>query len=93
MIKINERWSISTDPRNYILTETYWGEDKKTHERKKMSAVYGFYPDLQTVLKAIARQETMDVVANNDMTLREAIKMIEEIEQKVYDDFVIAGAD
>ena len=95
MITINDRWSIDTDQRNFILMETHNVVDRKTGvpTGKSSTTVYGFYPDMPRCLKAIARQESLDMIGSGNMTLREAIKMIEIIEQKVYDDFIMSGAD
>lgn len=95
MITINDRWSIDTDPRNFILNETHNVVDKKTGfpTGKSTTSIYGFYPDMPRCLKAIARQESLDMIASGNMTLREAINRIEEIERDTYDLFIEAGAD
>ena len=95
MIQINDRWHIDTDPRNYILMETHNVVDRQTGipTGKSSTTVYGFYPDMPRCLKAIAKQESLDMIASGNMTLREAINRIEEIERDTYDLFIEAGAD
>lgn len=95
MIKINDRWHIDTDPRNYILMETHNVVDRQTGvpTGKSVTNIYGFYPDMPTCLKAVAQQESLDMLGSGNITLREAINRIEEIERDVYDLFVEAGAD
>ena len=92
MIQINDRWHIDTDPRNYILMETHNVVDRQTGipTGKSSTTIYGFYPDMPRCLKAIARQESLDMIGSGNITLREAINRIEEIERDVYDRFVDA---
>ena len=95
MIEINSRWSIDSDPRNYILMETHETVSKETGmpTGKTVTSNYGFYPSLSRAIKAIAKQESLDMIASGNMTLREAIDRIEEIERDTYDLFIEAGAD
>ena len=69
MIKINDRWSIDTDPRNFILNETHNVVDKKTGfpTGKSTTSIYGFYPDMPRCLKAIAsdRQREHDAAGGD----------------------------
>ena len=60
---------------------------------KIAESTYGYYPDMQRALKAIARQESMEMISEGDMTLREAIDRMDELDQRFLDMFVESGAD
>jgi len=89
MIHVNERWEIDSDPRNYILLESHETVNKKTGKPtgKISTSTYGFYPSLSLALRAIVNQETLDIIGDGYISLREAIRRIEEIEQRVYKEF------
>ena len=73
--------------------ETHETVSKETGMPKTVTSNYGFYPSLSQAIKAIAKQESLDMIAIGNMTLREAIDRIEKIERDTYDLFIEAGAD
>lgn len=83
MIHVNERWEIDTDPRNYILIESHEVK-KKDGGTVITSTRYGFYPTLSLCLKAIIQQENLDMIGDGYISLREAVRRIEEIENKIF---------
>ena len=84
MIHVNERWEIDSDPRNYILKETHETINKKTKQPQQTTSTYGFYPSLSLALRAIVNQETLDMIGDGYISLREAVRRIEEIENKIF---------
>ncbi len=87
MIHISDRWEIDTDPRNYILIESHEVK-KKDGSTVITSTRYGFYPTLSLCLKAIIQQENLDMIGDGYISLREALRRSEEIEKRVYKEFL-----
>lgn len=86
MIHVNERWEIDSDRLNYILLESHETVDRKTGKPtgKIHTSKYGFYPSLSLALRAIVNQETLDMIGDGYISLREAVRRIEEIENKIF---------
>lgn len=45
MIKVNDEFSFSTDPHNWILHHTYMGMDRKKQPKRQTRETY--YPNLE----------------------------------------------
>lgn len=93
MIHVNERWEIDSDRLNYILLESHETVDRKTGKPtgKIHTSKYGFYPSLSLALRAIVNQETLDMIGDGYISLREALRRSEEIEKRVYKEFLEGG--
>ena len=80
MIKINESWAVDTDgDKNVILMKKV---EKRVRDKEKKTwvntgeydwSVYGYYPNLESLLKAVSRKEIT----------REGLKDIKSIQKKI----------
>ena len=80
MIKINESWAVDTDgDKNVILMKKV---EKRVRDKQKKTwvntgeydwSVYGYYPNLESLLKAVSRKEIT----------REGLKDIKSIQKKI----------
>jgi hypothetical protein len=72
-IKIDDRFRIDIDDRNYTLVETYIGKDKDGNE-KEQTRVYGHFVKLESVIERII--VIKDAENENTVQLEEYIKMV-----------------
>ena len=82
LIEINENWSVDTDgDKNVILMKKV---EKRVRDKQKKTwvntgeydwSVYGYYPNLESLLKAVVRKEITG----------EGLKDIESIQEKIED--------
>ena len=82
MIEINENWSVDTDgDKNVILMKKV---EKRVRDKEKKTwintgeydwSIYGYYPNLESLLKAVSRKEIT----------REGLKDIKSIQEKIED--------
>ena len=82
LIEINENWSVDTDgDKNVILMKKV---EKRVRDKEKKTwvntgeydwSVYGYYPNLESLLKAVVRKEITG----------EGLKDIESIQEKIED--------
>ena len=80
MIEINDNWAVDTDgDKNVILMKKV---EKRIRDKQKKTwvntgeydwSVYGYYPNLESLLKAVVRKEIT----------REGLKDIEGIQEKI----------
>ena len=80
LIEINENWSVDTDgDKNVILMKKV---EKRVRDKEKKTwvntgeydwSVYGYYPNLESLLKAVVRKEITG----------EGLKDIESIQKKI----------
>ena len=80
LIEINENWSVDTDgDKNVILMKKV---EKRVRDKEKKTwvntgeydwSVYGYYPNLESLLKAVVRKEITG----------EGLKDIEGIQKKI----------
>ena len=70
MIKINDEFSFSTDPHNWILHHTYMGEDRKGNPKRQTKETY--HPNLEKLCDAILDKACMEAPS------------IEEIKEAMY---------
>ena len=80
MIKINESWAVDTDgDKNVILMKKI---EKRVRDKEKKTwintgeydwSIYGYYPNLESLLKAVSRKEIT----------REGLKDIKSIQKKI----------
>ena len=82
LIEINESWAVDTDgDKNVILMKKV---EKRVRDKEKKTwvntgeynwSVYGYYPNLESLLKAVVRKEITG----------EGLKDIESIQEKIED--------
>ena len=80
MIEINESWAVDTDgDKNVILMKKI---EKRVRDKEKKTwintgeydwSIYGYYPNLESLLKAVSRKEIT----------REGLKDIKSIQKKI----------
>ena len=80
LIKINESWAVDTDgDKNVILMKKI---EKRVRDKEKKTwintgeydwSIYGYYPNLESLLKAVSRKEIT----------REGLKDIKSIQKKI----------
>ena len=80
MIEINESWAVDTDnDKNVILMKKV---EKRMRDKEKKTwvntgeydwSIYGYYPNLESLLKAVSRKEIT----------REGLKDIKSIQKKI----------
>ena len=70
MIKVNEEFSFSTDPHNWILHHTYMGEGRD--KKPKLQTKESFHPNLEKLCDAILDKACMEAPG------------IEEIKEAMY---------
>ena len=70
MIKVNDEFSFSTDPHNWILYHSYMGVDKDKKPKRQTKETY--YPNLERLCDAILDKACMDAPS------------IEEIKEAMY---------
>ena len=80
LIEINDNWSVDTDgDKNVILMKKV---EKRIRDKEKKTwvntgeydwSVYGYYPNLESLLKAVSRKEIT----------REGLKDIKSIQKKI----------
>ena len=85
MIKIDD-WCIDADSRCYII-----GKQKtrvtKDGEVEEYLAGEKYYSNLPAALNGIKEAERRSLVHSQDMTIQEAIKLIREHDEKLYQTF------
>lgn len=72
-IKIDDRFHIDIDDRNYTLVETYMGKDKDDNPKEQMT-VHGYFTTLASAIEQIIRIK--DVENNNTVELEEYIQIV-----------------
>ncbi|HAU87272.1 MAG TPA: hypothetical protein DCW90_17835 [Lachnospiraceae bacterium] len=85
MIKINDVWSIAVDPYNYALQKR--GSQKKNKDGSLVTdkngnpqylyISYGYYNTLEKALAAFARNTCRESLIDKDMTVGEALQLID----------------
>ena len=79
MIKIDEDFSIIADDNCYIVSK-YYGKDKKGKDVYKNLT---YHRTLKEALTALIRKKQIKLVADNELTLQEAINEFERIEKEI----------
>ena len=87
MIKINEQWAVDTDnDKNVILMKKV---EKRVRDKQKKTwvntgeyawSVYGYYPHLASLLKAVVRKE---ITGDGLKDIEGIQKKIEELEKVI----------
>ena len=87
MIEINENWSVDTDgDKNVILMKKV---EKRVRDKQKKTwvntgeydwSVYGYYPTLESLLKAVVRKE---ITGEGLKDIESIQKKIEELEKEI----------
>lgn len=79
MIKIDENFNIIADDNCYIVSK-YCGKDKKGEDVYKNLT---YHRTLKDALTALIRKKQIKLVADNELTLQEAINEFERIEKEI----------
>ena len=83
MIKLEDGWRITTDGGTFILSR-YLG----TYTNKRGIATeryddFKYYPNLPQAIQAYLRVRQCKYIADNDLTLSEALKALQEQNRKI----------
>ena len=85
MIRVDDKWVITMDSMNYMPRRDYHRmakvtkEDGTVREEPVYGMPIGYYSDLKSAVRAIARKEYKDALLDKEaVPLREAVGLIEE---------------
>ena len=89
LIEINENWSVDTDgDKNVILMKKV---EKRVRDKEKKTwvntgeydwSVYGYYPNLESLLKAVVRKEITGEGLKDIKSIQEKIEELEKVIKK-----------
>lgn len=79
MIKIDKDFSIIADDNCYIVSR-YYGKDKKGKDVYKNLT---YHRTLKEALTALIRKKQIKLVADNELTLQEALNEFKRIEEDI----------
>ena len=89
LIEINENWSVDTDgDKNVILMKKV---EKRIRDKQKKTwvntgeydwSVYGYYPNLESLLKAVVRKEITGEGLKDIEGIQEKIEELEKVIKK-----------
>lgn len=82
MIKLDNDYMIDVDSYNYTLIRD---KHKKDNKGKSLTAAVGYYGNLSGCLKRYAELIAINQLQNGDFSLEEAIKIIDESNNKLID--------
>lgn len=83
MIKINKKWYITADKREYILVNIRKCVDKKTGEEKEYEKRVGYHSTVSSALTQYIRLRHRCLTAKKEMSIADAIAKFEELEKIV----------
>ena len=78
MIKLKNGWCIDSDGRCYILQQEVTVL-KGEHKGEKYIANQTYHSTLTAALEKLMHRGQMDIISNNDLTLKEAVKEFEKL--------------
>ena len=94
MIEINDNWAVDTDgDKNVILMKKV---EKRIRDKQKKTwvntgeydwSVYGYYPNLESLLKAVVRKEITGEGLKDIEGIQEKIKELEKVIKKTVKQF------
>lgn len=94
MIKINESWAVDTDgDKNVILMKKI---EKRVRDKEKKTwintgeydwSIYGYYPNLESLLKAVSRKEITGEGLKDIKSIQEKIEDLEKVIKKTIKQF------
>jgi len=81
-MKLNDRWEIRTGPmgNDYMLVEKTEYFSKK-HQENRVRETPRYYPNMDTLAKAVARLEGLDAIALD--SVEQVVSQLKSIEQSV----------
>ena len=82
-IKIDDRFHIDIDDRNYALVETYMGKDKNENPKER-TMVHGYFVKLEYALERIMRI--------NEAESKETLSMAKYIKEMIKLDYELTQA-
>lgn len=82
MIKLDKKYFIDSDERQYILCERSVTKTGKTAGNEIIKAI-GYYSTIQGALDGYYKMKTRLFVANNDCTIQDAIKEFNKIKEEI----------
>ena len=82
MIELIGDYFVEVDSYNYTLKRRSQGVSKKTNEPIITETVIGYYPSLISAIKAAKNHCGREIMAQDQITLSEAIRIIETIDEE-----------
>jgi hypothetical protein len=84
MILINDNWAITTDSNSYNVCKKIFNTDKETGEKKVAWSPVTYHSSLQDAIKALVKRfDRIALKTDEEMTLQDAIKVLEENHMKM----------
>ena len=85
MIRLDdEGWVIDVDNDSYILAfetgKLAKGGSGKMHMKRR---IYGWYPSMQSALRAYRSVLNLSVIRNGEMTIQEALEVLDANDKKI----------
>lgn len=80
MIKLENNWEIDSDGMQYILHQFTGNTDK---EGRKVYRDTTYHVSVEKALESLIRKKQRETVAENEMSLQEAIKCFREINEEL----------
>lgn len=87
MIVLTRGYMIRSTPYSYALLRKEKTKNKKTGEESEYLSTIGYFSTISEALKAVYRQEERDFVADNDVTLSEAIEALTRLSNQLLEEF------
>ena len=94
LIEINDNWAVDTDgDKNVILMKKV---EKRIRDKQKKTwvntgeydwSVYGYYPNLESLLKAVVRKEITGEGLKDIKSIQEKIEELEKVIKKTIKQF------
>lgn len=85
MIRLFDGWIVLVDELCYTLARETgrFQTDKKSGKTRPVRKIYGYYGDLEQALIGLGRQLNHEKFFNNELTLDEAIAVIQETNNQI----------
>ena len=83
MIKINDKYYIKPDDRQFVLLKAFQDKDGKP-----LYSAIGYYTSMTLAVKQILQIEFADEVEKDTYTLKQAVKKYEEISKR-YEKYLV----
>lgn len=84
MIKINKKWFIDADRHSYTLCMMVKQKNKKTGEESIQPKAVSYHSTVSQALSNYVRIKHKKMVANEELTIKEAIEKFRELESSVF---------
>lgn len=84
MIKISKKWFIDADKHGYALCKMVKVKNKKTGEEEIKPKNVSYHSNVSSALNSYVRLKHKKLVAEEELSIKEAIDKFKEIESSVF---------